>query len=97
MAYKRMLEDNFYRCYAVAISYFEEQNFKACDDWLQKLSLLILSQEELNSDFFLAIQNTRALCSIALQKFPEARKILNPVFKRKLTLLSGITYSIISQ
>ena len=76
MAYKRMLEDNFYRYYAVAISYFEEQNFKACDDWLQKLSLLILSQEELNSDFFLAIQNTRALCSIALQKFPEARKIL---------------------
>ena len=76
MAYKRMLEDNFYRYYAVAISHFEEQDFKACDDWLQKLSLLILSQEELNSDFFLAIQNTRALCSIALQRFPEARKIL---------------------
>ena len=76
MAYKRMLEGNFYRYYAVAISYFEEENFKNCDQWLQKLSLLILSQTDLNSELFLAIQNTRALCNIALGKFPEARKIL---------------------
>ncbi|MEE2923246.1 MAG: hypothetical protein VX619_00575, partial [bacterium] len=39
-------------------------------------SLLILSQEDLNSELFLAIQNTRALCNVALKKFPEARKIL---------------------
>ncbi len=76
MAYKRMLEDNFYRYYAIAMVYFKERDFKTCDLWLQKLSLLILSQEKLNSELFLAIQNTRALCNVGLKKFAEARKIL---------------------
>ncbi|MEE2925358.1 MAG: hypothetical protein VX619_11300, partial [bacterium] len=75
-AYLRMLEDNFYNYYALAIDYFKEKDYQNCDIWLQKLSLLILSQEDLNSELFLAIQNTRALCNVALKKFPEARKIL---------------------
>tara|TARA_B100000674_G_scaffold499186_1_gene542583 strand:+ start:2740 stop:3864 length:1125 start_codon:yes stop_codon:yes gene_type:complete len=76
MTFKRMLEDNFYRYYALAIGAFDEGDFSGCDKWLQKLSLLILSQENLNSQLFLAIQNTRALCNVALNKFSEARKIL---------------------
>ncbi len=76
MAFKRMLEDNFYRYYALAIKAFDRGKYIDCDTWLQKLSLLILSQEKLNSDLFLAIQNTRALCNVALNKLNEAQKIL---------------------
>lgn len=83
-AYKRVLEDNLFKHYAVAMMEFNAGNFIDCDRWLQKMSLLILKEEDLNSDLFLSVQNTRAMCAIALQRVKEALKILRTSVQTEL-------------
>lgn len=83
-AYMRMLEDHFFLHYAIAIIEFNSGNFSESDLWLQKMSVHILKEEELNSELFLAVQNTRALCAIARKKYKEARKILRSSIETEL-------------
>ena len=83
-AYIRMLEDLFFLHYSIAILEFNNGNFSESDLWLQKMSVHILKEEELNSELFLAVQNTRALCAIAMKKYKEAKKILRSSIETEL-------------
>lgn len=72
--YQNMLQKNFYSYYQLALLKIKEKKYDEADQWLQKLSSRILTEENIDYDFFLAIQNLRALSNIKNKK--KAVKIL---------------------
>lgn len=75
--YQRLLDDQYYRYYSLAVLKVENKEWKVADEWLQRLTKILLEQEELNYDLFLAIQNLRAFCHIKTDQLSRAQKILS--------------------
>jgi hypothetical protein len=74
--FRRMIEDHSYQTYQIAISRFQRKEFKSCDQILQKLTATLMTEAEFSYDFFLTIQNLRALTWIGRKKNESARSAL---------------------
>ncbi|MCO4781990.1 MAG: hypothetical protein KC646_06655 [Candidatus Cloacimonetes bacterium] len=77
--YKNMLQTNYYSYYQLAFLKVKQGKLQEADEWLQKLSSLILTEEDIDYDFFLVIQNLRSLCNINSKK--KAIKILSSAIR----------------
>lgn len=75
-AIRRMLEDHSYLAYQLAFSSFLNKDYETCDQVLQNLTALLMTEAEFSYDFFLAIQNLRSLNLIAQGKIEKARNTL---------------------
>ncbi|MCJ8344979.1 hypothetical protein MJH12_05525 [bacterium] len=77
--YQSMLQENYYDYYHLAFLKFNQGKFDDADQWLQKLTSILLTEEKINYDFFLVIQNLRALCNLKSKK--KSIKILSSAIR----------------
>ncbi|PCJ20559.1 MAG: hypothetical protein COB02_03300 [Candidatus Cloacimonadota bacterium] len=77
--YENMLHENYYDYYQLSFLKLKNKKFNDADQWLQKLTSILLTSENIDYDFFLAIQNLRSLCNLKNQK--KSTKILSSAIR----------------
>ena len=73
---RRMLEDHSYLSYQLAYSAFTRKDYDSCEQLLRNLTALLMTEADFSYDFFLAIQNLRAIAWLAQGKTEQARNTL---------------------
>ena len=73
---RRMLENHSYLSYQLAFTYYTRNDFDSCEQILRNLTALLMTESDFSYDFFLAIQNLRAISWLAQGKSEKARNTL---------------------
>jgi tetratricopeptide (TPR) repeat protein len=76
-----MMEEVYNSYYTLAILAFLANNYEETENWLNKLSQLILKETKINTDLFLAVRNLQALALAAQKKEAPAADLLKSTIR----------------
>jgi tetratricopeptide (TPR) repeat protein len=72
----RTVEDSCYNYYLLSLKALHGQKYAECAQWLEKLSEIMLKEEKINYELFLAARNTQALALLAQKETEKAVSLL---------------------
>lgn len=79
--WQRTIEDSCYNYYLLSLKALHNKDYTDCAQWLEKLTEIMLKEEKINYELFLAARNTQALALLYHQDTDKAISLLTSTIR----------------